>query len=314
MNEKNKKVEERTIKSKGYRSGAIKFNVTKKHNLDNLVGIVPISGYNISFGTVCPHCLTQVAPGFSMIENCVYRCANFGCKSIWILCNDGMEPIIRATLGDFIFYYGEKTPKTKNFFRRNPTSSIPIYYVPLRITDSTKKRRKNCVGWSILSGIATINKFLTSGISHWVTPDRYYVGFYPGIFSTDNIEGARLIHEENKDKAFYFAHNGNTVADNEMLDFIIRHHEVIDYYKLFREAELKSAKNDMINLDRIFKTDIITDSCQIEETDWYYKLDTWSSYRKFCGDERTNIKRPNFYKIGHRRYYRKKGWNSKLVM
>ena len=29
MNEKNKKVEERTIKSKGYRSGAIKFNVTK---------------------------------------------------------------------------------------------------------------------------------------------------------------------------------------------------------------------------------------------------------------------------------------------
>jgi hypothetical protein len=92
--------------------------------------------------------MMPIAPNYLAIERSVVECAYAGCETIWIVCSDDIEPLIRHRLGDYIqdpvmlyrfddFLY-DKT------LRQKP---IPIYYVPISAHD---RNHKDSMGWASL--------------------------------------------------------------------------------------------------------------------------------------------------------------------
>ncbi len=72
------------------------------NKINNLVGIIPIAGHDTyDFDQPWPDCMMPIGPSYSLIEAAVVECAWAGCKSIWIVVNDDIGPLIRKTLGDW---------------------------------------------------------------------------------------------------------------------------------------------------------------------------------------------------------------------
>ena len=69
----------------------------------HLAGIIPIAGNDADIETIFPSVLLPISDGYSAIQKSVYECAMAGCSTIWIVANDDMAPIIRKTIGDWIY-------------------------------------------------------------------------------------------------------------------------------------------------------------------------------------------------------------------
>ena len=98
----------------------------------NVVGIVPLAGWNNSFDFPWPDYLHPVRQGMLAIERSVYECAYGGCDSIWIVCGDDVAPIVKRRLGDYVMSprYFEEKEFVKN--RGYHEKWVPIF-LPLRI-------------------------------------------------------------------------------------------------------------------------------------------------------------------------------------
>ncbi len=131
-------------------------------------------------------CLMPLAPDYTMIEHAVYECAWAGCETIWITCHADMEPLIRHRLGDYI-----QDPvwvnRTLEQYPSEHQRRIPIFYVPIHPKD---RDRRDCLSWSVIYG-ALIALKVSSKISRWVIPDKYYVSFPYGIFDPEELRGLR---------------------------------------------------------------------------------------------------------------------------
>ena len=94
----------------------------------HLAGIVPVAGQPLDFNFPWHDCLQPIAPNYLAIEHAVVECAMAGCRTIWIVCNDDVTPLVRHRIGDYIqdpIWLGRK-------FDRFPSASrkpISIFYV-----------------------------------------------------------------------------------------------------------------------------------------------------------------------------------------
>ena len=74
-------------------------NIESKVN--NLVGIIPIAGHEeYDFEQPWPNCMMPIGPSYSLLEASIVECAYAGCKSIWIVVNDDIGPLLRKTVVD----------------------------------------------------------------------------------------------------------------------------------------------------------------------------------------------------------------------
>ena len=144
-------------------------NVEETHvERKNLVGIIPVAGHDrYNFNQPWPDCMMPIASGYSLIESSVVECAWAGCKSIWIVANDNLAPIIRKKIGDWAYdpVWNDRhlEPNAIEAKRR-----VPIFYVPVPL----KHRDKiDCLSWSVIHGALTAFK-LTSNLSRWTTPSK----------------------------------------------------------------------------------------------------------------------------------------------
>lgn len=259
----------------------------------NLVGIIPLSGWQNSFDFPWPDYMQPLREGFLAVERSVHECALAGCDSIWIVCNDDFAPLVKKRIGDYVMsprYFEEK-----NFVKRKDYHQkwLPIYYTPI----STKDRdKRDSLGWSILHG--SLTSFLISDkMSRWVAPTKYYVSFPYGIYHTGEVKKYRALIRG--PESFYFSHNTQTVRENKYLGFTFFPE---DWPKFKWNIKNQCTGGDKkiplqerwssrhFSLDKIFKLDIIEVQNKVE-IDNYYSLESWESLQAYYSSD-LEIPRP----------------------
>jgi hypothetical protein len=238
--------------------------------------------------------MMPIAPNYLAVERAVVECAYAGCETIWIVCNDDMQPLIRHRLGDIIYdpvmMARKYTPTPTD--QRKP---ITIYYVPVHPKD---REKRDCLAWSVLYGALTayhISKF----ISKWTIPDRYYAAFPYGVYEPDILRQHRLDISSRRD--FFLSYLGKTVRDGEYLGFTFDAEGFFRYRDTVRQEgtgvrvpgqvgiptenlplqERWSAR--FFSLDKVFKSAKLGGAKQVE-LPWYQKIDSWKT---FCEYTRT---------------------------
>ena len=171
---------------------------------------------------------------------------------------------------------------------------IQIYYVPIHPNDRDKR---DCLSWSVLYG--ALSAFLVSAkLSKWVTPDKYFVSFPWGVYSSKNLREHRKAISS--DQNFCTSHKGKTVKDGLMLPFSFGSDDwkaARDNFKdlakeQYFERKVRGKIKYDFSLDKIFKSYIIDNTCEIEK---FSQIDSWEAYRDYMNsDLAEKMKRPGF--------------------
>ena len=237
--------------------------------------------------------MLPVAPNYTMIEAAVVECAFAGCDTIWIICNDDIAPIIRYRIGDYIqdplYFYNKYGPTPSGMRKR-----ISIYWVPIHPKDRDKR---DCLSWSVIHGALSALK-VSSKLSKWMIPDKYYVSFPYGIFDPRQLKNYRKKIKTTNN--FYVSHNNETVENNNFLSFTFGKEEFIDYRRNVRKGtgKYRSVPNSdkqipietlpleerwsarYFDLKDVFNN-LDLESATICEVDQFSNIDSWDNYRNF---------------------------------
>ena len=253
----------------------------------------------------------QIAPNYLAIERAVVECAYAGCETIWIVCNDDMQPLIRHRLGDYVSDpIWAVRPKDLN-----PSDSykhIPIFYVPVHPNDRDKR---DCLAWSVIYGAASAYN-VSLRISKWVTPDRYYTAFPYGVYAPEVLREHRT--EISSKEGFFLSNKGKTVKEGEYLGFTFNSE---DFIKMRRDLRKKatalyiSPEDNSIpkerlpvekrysgryfSLEDVFNSMPVNNS-KIVDLEYYHRVDNWDGYCNYISSEnRKSLKRPPKYILNY---------------
>jgi len=252
-----------------------------------------------------------------MIEAAVIEAAFAGCDTIWIICNDDLAPIVRYRVGDFIqdpihFY---------NKFEALPTNRrkrIPIYWVPVHAKD---RDRRDCLSWSVLTGALSCLK-ISSKLSKWLIPDKYYVSFPYGIIDPRTLQKVRTkIRNKNN---FYIVSNEKTVQDNLYTSFTFGKDEFVQYRRNVRKgtgkytSEVKDERGlprsklpieerwsaRFFELKDVF-VGVDLSKGYLHQVEQFYNLGSWDSYREYMmSDLAKDTQRPTKELFSYREFNR----------
>jgi len=274
-------------------------------NTFHLAGIIPIAGQPLDYNMDWPDCMMPIAPNYTMIESAVYECAMAGCETIWLVCNDDMAPLVRHRIGDYV----EDPVWASRKYAKNPRTErlqIPIFYVPVHPKDRDKR---DCLAWSVIHGALSALKISTQ-ISKWLIPDKYYVSFPYGIFPAEEVRAYRK--KISSKTNFYVSHGGKTVQNNKFMSFTFGKEEFIKYRRIIRKegTGLYTSELDengmphtklpieerwsarFFELEQVFK-DLDLENATVLEPSWYSNLGSWEEYKLFLGSEQSaTISRP----------------------
>ena len=277
----------------------------------HLAGIVPVAGQKLDFNFPWHDSLQPIAKDYLAVERAVVECAYAGCETIWIVCHDDIQPLIRYRLGDYVqdpvYLYRTIDP--------NPTvdcrKRIPIFYVPIHPND---KDKRDCLGWSVLYG-ALSSYYTSKQVSKWVAPDRYYVAFPYGAYCPEVLREYRK--KISSDRPFFLSYAGRTVRDNEYLGFTFDSDEFKRIRREFRRKATGTRQKGeqfpskvlpleerwsarFFSLDKIFGS-VNINSVEVVEVPWYWNIDNWEGLKEFLssGDE---LKRPNKEMLFYREF------------
>ena len=271
----------------------------------HLAGIIPVAGQDLDFGMPWHDALMPIAQNYLAVERAVVECAYAGCETIWIVCHDDMQPLIRHRIGDWVsdpvWEY-----RHMDTFPSESKKQIPIFYVPIRVRD---KDKRDCLSWSVLYGALTAYK-TAHMISKWISPTKYYAAFPYGMYQP------WIVREHRKDisikNGFFLTYNGESVINGKYLSFTFTGED----FKRFRDHLREQAtgkwktggpgvKSETLPMEdrysaRFFKLEDVFGIASIKEKDkklevpWYFNLDNWEEYCYYISsEERKEVKRPS---------------------
>jgi len=249
----------------------------------NLAGIIPLTGRPDTLDLPWPDYMHPISEGMLAVERSVYECAYAGCDSIWVVCNDNFAPLVKSRIGDYVMsprYFEEKSFVKKPDYHEK---WIPIFYTPVLQKD---RQRRDSLGWSVLHGAMT-SFLVSSRMSKWTQPTKYYVSFPYGLYSVTTVRQHRS--EIRGNKSFFLSYKGETVRDNKYLGFTFFPE---DWVKFKRHMKNQCTGGDKsmpyyqrwssqhFTLDKIFNLDIIGIDKKVEIQN-YYDIDSWENLREF---------------------------------
>jgi len=259
----------------------------------HLAGVIPVAGQSLDFEFPWHDCLQPIGRDYLAIERAVLECAYAGCETIWIVCHDEMQPLIKHRLGDFVkdpcASHGNETEVEFNFEHRE----IPIFYTPVHPKDRDKR---DCLGWSVIYG-AMVSYWNSRLISKWVIPDRWYVAFPYGVYEPSVVRPYRK--KISSKKGFYLSFQNKTIRDGEYLGFTFDSDSFKKFRKIVRQGTgHKAPGQDYLSTDvlpleerwsarffslaKIFEPAIIEDA-MIVNIPWFYNIDNWQGLCNFLG-------------------------------
>ena len=277
----------------------------------HLAGVIPIRKNDFSYKFEWPDSMMPVAENLTAIERSVMECAYAGCKTIWIVCNDDVSPLIRHRIGDYVQDPVWLRPLDPEPYKtRRP---IPIYYVPI----NPKHRDKiDSYGWGILYGALSAFK-ITARFSNHLATNRYYVSFPYSVYDPSIIREYR--NQIRSDVGFFLQHDNKTIKDGEMLGFTFGKEDFVrfrrnikkettGFYKPFDDfygpKEPLPAKERysgrFFTLDKVFGTVNINEG-NVLDLPWRYDISNWKGYTSYIGSEyQETIKRPSKLFLSYR--------------
>jgi len=265
----------------------------------HLSGIIPVANYETDLNVSFPELLLPVGDGFNLIQKSVYECAAAGCNTIWIVANDDLAPIIRKTVGDWVYdpVYYKRDLESK--FYSQLRKEVPIYYVGIKPKD---QKKRDSYGWSILEGIHA--SYMTSyKISKWLPPEKYFISFPFGVYDIYFIRQHRKLIRD-KQTNLFFKYNGESVIDNQYLPFTMTGED----FKLCRRAVNQKTTREYLpplpgrqypsqklplhqrwsaqhfTLSEIYEP-LSTTPHESVELDWYYDVSKWATYVEYISSK-----------------------------
>ena len=266
--------------------------------VSHLAGIIPVANLKTDYDLKTPDVLMPLEPGWTAIQKSVFECAMAGCKTIWIVANDDLAPVVRNVVGEWVYdpvYYARHMSPYPSESRKE----IPIYYVPIHPKD---RDRRDSYGWGILYG--ALRAYMTARkISKWICPDKYYVSFPMGAYDVSIIREHRTKIQHINGNVF-LSFNGETVKDNKPIAFTFTG----DDFKQCRRSVNKQTTREYLppleghqyptqrmplherwsarhfDLQEIFQRVSEENATKID-LDWYYDISNWSGYRDFLASD-----------------------------
>ena len=235
--------------------------------------------------------MLPIANDYTLLDAAVVECAYAGCDTIWIVCNDDTAPLLRHRIGDYIedpAYYYYNTTKNPDHRKR-----IPIFWVPQHPKDRDKR---DCLSWSVVYG-SLVSFKISSQISKWMAPDKYYVSFPYGL--TDPKEVMKIRRSYRTKDNYYMVHEEKTVQDNIFSSFTFGKEEFIQYRRNVRkgtgqfEGEYKNMKKlplenrwsaRYFELRDVFKN-LDLNAANLLHVDVFYNISSWDEYHTYLRSE-----------------------------
>lgn len=276
------------------------------------MGIIPVAGQKLDFKFPWHDCCQPIAQDYLAVERAAVECAYAGASSIWIICNDDQQPLIRHRLGD---YLGDPTSLRRSKFVISQEAEIkycPIFYVPIHHRDRDKR---DCLSWSVLHGATIANK-VTNLVSKWALPDRFYISFPYGVYLPNLLQSQR--QRILKSRQFYVTFEGKTVKDDEYLGFSLTQEDIPKLAKYVRKkgtgrflpnqspedlidgrfpskkypiGERNSAR--FFSLSDVFNQETMNEG-ELLEIEEYSNIGSWEGLRKYwASDLSSKIIRPS---------------------
>ena len=259
----------------------------------HIAGIIPVSGKSLDFNMPWHDSLMPLAPDYLLVQRSVAECAYAGCSTIWIVCRDDIQPLIRYQVGEKVqdpVYVYRHFEKAKDGFQK----PIRIYYVPLSVRDLNKR---DCLAYGAIYGALSARKIM-GALSGHLAPDLYYVSWPYGYYNPEHVRVHRKTIAEGE---VLLSYNSQTVKDNLYLGLCMSNQQVdflqADIKKkstgLWLDPELRDKRLPLherysyrnFNLSEVFDTlDGTTSRVDIDE---YCNLDNWSSYCEFIENNKS---------------------------
>ena len=264
----------------------------------HVAGIIPLANLETNYALDMPVCMLPVNRGFTAIQKSVFECALAGCQTIWVVANEDLAPIIRKTVGEWIYdpvYYN----RTLTPFHSEVRKEIPIYYVAISDKD---RGRRDSYGWSILHGINSA-WWVGNRISKWLVPEKYFISFPMAVYDIYSLREHRK-KIANKSSNFFVNHNNNTVKNNLPLSFTMTGEDYIqcrrnvnkqttrEYLPPLKNQKYPSQKLPIeqrwsarnFDFDLVFEK-VKESNAESVATDWFYDLSEWENYKAFLGSQ-----------------------------
>jgi hypothetical protein len=282
----------------------------------HLAGIVPVAQLETDYSSITPDVLTLLAPDYTAIQNAVMSCAMAGCKTIWIVANNDVAPLVKKAVGEWVHdpvYY--KRDFTK--FYSNVRKEVPIYYTPVHPKDLD---RRNSYGWSVLHGIYS-SWFVSYKISRWIIPEKYFIAFPMSVYDYRILRELRpQIQDANNN--FSLTYKNQTVMDNLPISFTMKGEDYLQCRRNVNKittreylppspGQLPSVKRPLserwsaryFDLSTVFAKWNLNQKIQTHELDWFYDIREWEQYRAYMASDHVavppyrEIYKPRFYNL-----------------
>ena len=271
----------------------------KKH----IAGIVPVHGVLSDFNMPWHTSLAPLAPNYLAVERAVVECAHAGCSTIWIVCSDDVNPLIRYQVGekiqDPVYVYRHYERNKKDFER-----PIRIYYVPVSLRDLGKRDN---LTWAMLHGARTAHTILKK-ISKWTAPHKFYVSWPYGVYDPTHVRQFRK-HILESDVALNY--NDQTIKNNLYLGLTLRMAQVELLLSdvrslssgLWQDAETRQNKLSPqerfsyrhMNFNKTLRALHLDDYEKIG-VDQYHGIANWEEYRICLAEKNSCNNRPKLLK------------------
>ena len=259
-----------------------------------MAGVIPVSGLETDFNFPWHPSLQPLDNDYLAIERAVYECAMAGCETIWVVCSDDVVALIKDRVGDYVEspYSLEKARFTK--FPSDHRESVPIFYTPVHPKD---RDRRDSYIWGAFHGALT-SFVVSSRISSWLMPNKYYVAFPYGVYDPQEVKKYRKVISS--ERTFLMSYNGKTIVDGEYLSFTMSPTEYKNYVwnikdkcsggaRTLSRSNRWSARNISIE-EAMSPCDV--ERSYIGEVERYFRIDDWRSYREFISSD-FKLKKPS---------------------
>ena len=272
--------------------------------MSHLAGIIPIANLKTDIKLPFPTALMPIDNGFTAIQKSVYECSLAGCKTIWIVANQDMAPLIRKVVGEWVYdpvYYHRVAFGDGEETRRE----IPIYYTALNPKNID---RRDSYGWSVLSGIYSSWR-VANQISKWIVPNKYFVSFPTSLYDVELLRKFRKDISDSS-KNFSLQWQNKTIKDGVPLPFTMFGK---DYINCRRDVNERTTKEYLAPLPgeqypseklpieerwsaRSFTLSQVFDKLKIDNQnmhslDWFVDCRDWDSYTNYLSNY--TIKKPH---------------------
>jgi hypothetical protein len=271
---------------------------SENRNIFHLAGVIPVSGLQSDFGFPWHESLNHISKNYLAIERAVIECAYAGCETIWVVCNDDVQPLLKHRVGDYVIDPSSVSQASYTRFPEEGKRLIPIFYTPVHPKDRDKR---DSVIWNAMHGM--LSAFVTSSkISRWTTPSRYYVCFPYGVYDPSVVFEHRSVISSLK--RLVLTHNGRSSLNADMylgLSFSPEDYKNCVYLakksctgadKSLPVSERWSAKN--ISVSNMLGGYLDDDSVVKIDVGWYYSIDNWENYNYYMlSGKMSEVKRPS---------------------